>query len=613
MGRALADVDPGGVGRDVMFRLDGQSSFSVFPVIAAWLVAHSSLAVATMTLVVTSSALWFVAGLDLTRRIATDGVWSRAAIAFVAPAFYGGFNILKYAEALAEPRPLAEAFVIFAIAAFLRERRLIALLLLVLAALFHPLMAGAGMATLYFCLCAEDRRWIVAGAGGLAAVIVGAAFGAPLVARLAVIVDPVWRNFLIDRNAYLFPQVWPSSDFILPVVQAGTILLAASYAEQGVRRVLLSALAAGIVGLAVAWFAAAISPMLLLLQTQTWRMWWLTGFAAALALGLCALRLGAGKPSEKVALAVLTLSWTCTNSWGAAALVIIALVLARPPAGLQFDVSDSIVRLAWIGVCCAVLAPAAVSLTHWNDLAATVPGFTPSLLGRLYIFAGDALLLTCVLLAAFGAPRALMRVPLPLSVLAAMALLAGAVALWNDAGSYNASLARNERQHDLERFVAADGEVLWIDASIEPWVWLGRPAWNTNLQGAGSVFSRELAMLYRERSEFLIADGLGDASLIKLYPNRRKTWHRPLTVENVSAVCRRADAPAYIIAPVRKDAALDPALEARLWTPPAVRVEPVFRDESIDFLGLDLLRGRGLRGAQVARLRRRWPHGREAR
>ncbi|MDE2363302.1 MAG: hypothetical protein KGM42_11540 [Hyphomicrobiales bacterium] len=575
MGRALADLDPGGVGRDLMFRLDQQSGFSVFPKIAAWLVAHTSLSAAAMLLVAASSILWFSAGVVLTGQVARDRVWSRAAIAFVAPAFYGGFSILRYAEPLAEPRPFAEAFVVFAIAAYLAERRLTALALLVLAALFHPLMAAAGVGVLYFCLCAEDRRWIAVAITGLIVVSIGAVVGAPVVARLGVIVDPDWFRFLEDRNAYLLPRLWPATAFVLPAVQALTLLLGAAYAGAAVRRVLVSTLAVGLVGLAVAWFVSDIAHDLLLLQLQTWRMWWLAGFASALALGLCALRLGAGSPREKIALALLVLSWTFSDSWGAVALAALAFVVARATLRLRLDVTDRVARLALIGACCAVVAPAAMNLTQLVELVRGEPGYAPGVLDHLNLAAGDVLLLVCVLLAAFGAPRALARLPRGLVAAFSVIALLGAGVLWNDANSYEAALDKGVRQVDLDRLIGADGDVLWIDATIEPWAWLGRPSWNSYIQAAGSVFSRELAMTYLERARFLIDDGLGDATLVARYANRQRVWHRPLTPRNVATLCARADAPAAILAAVAVDATLDPALKAHIWTPPAVRVESV--------------------------------------
>ena len=57
-----------------------------------------------------------------------------------------------------------------------------------------------------------------------------------------------------------------------------------------------------------------------------------------------------------------------------------------------------------------------------------------------------------------------------------------------------------EVQQDLRQLTPRDGEILWLQGSTEPWAWLRRPHWLGDIQGAGIVFSRDMAMLYRERA-----------------------------------------------------------------------------------------------------------------
>ena len=360
MGRALADVDSAGVGRDLMFRLDGQSRFTIFPPIAAWLVARMSVLQAAMLIVAAASALWLCAAILLVRRAAPARVWACAAVLVLAPAAYGGFNLLRHAEALAEPRPFAEAFVILSIAAWLGDRRLVACAALAVAILFHPVMALAGVATIGLCLCIEDRHWL-----------------------LAV-------------------------------------------------------------------------------------------FAVAVAL------------------------------------------------------------------------------------------------------------------AAFGPSARLATAPRAIAISATVALAALAAFLWNDASSYDRALGRSAHQADLERLTPdSSGDVLWLHASLELWIWLGRPNWSADLQGAGAVFSREIAMTYRDRAQAQIDVGLRDETMIRRIPYNPRTLHPALTKEVVAAICARPDGPAYIVAPVARDTPVDPALNAALWTPPAARVEPLIGDDGIRFERID--------------------------
>lgn len=107
------------------------------------------------------------------------------------------------------------------------------------------------------------------------------------------------------------------------------------------------------------------------------------------------------------------------------------------------------------------------------------------------------------------------------------------------------------------------------------------------MQGAGAVFSRELAMTYRDRARAQIAAGVRDETIVKRVPYRPTTFHPAVTREGVASICARKDGPAYVVAPVRENAALDPALKAQIWTPPAVRVEMLFKGDGVEFPRLD--------------------------
>ncbi|MCC2100766.1 MAG: hypothetical protein KDJ12_06990, partial [Hyphomicrobiales bacterium] len=47
-------------------------------------------------------------------------------------------------------------------------------------------------------------------------------------------------------------------------------------------------------------------------------------------------------------------------------------------------------------------------------------------------------------------------------------------------------------------------------------------------------------------------------------------------------ICARADAPAYIVAPIARETALDPVLRAKIWTAPALRVEMSAVGDKVD-------------------------------
>lgn len=309
MGRALADADPGGVGRDIMFVLDGQSRFSLFGFLARTALANLSPAFSAQAIVVLSQILLIAALVVFCRRLAGRRFVGIAILAAVLPAAYGPPGLLHFAEPLAEPRPLAEAFVLFGLVAWLANRRLVSAALLVIAAAIHPLMALAGLAAIGIILMTEHVAWrFLAGATAFA-FVAGAAFGLPFARRLLELADAQWLELLRSRSPLLFPDLWIGDTAPLMGVQALTLLAAAQRSAGQLRLMFLAVLATGVGGIALACIAGLYWPSILLLQLQVWRTWWLVAALSPIAFGYLVVDIGRRSPREQIALAALTLAW----------------------------------------------------------------------------------------------------------------------------------------------------------------------------------------------------------------------------------------------------------------------------------------------------------------
>ena len=582
MGRALADIDASGVGRDLMFRLDGQSQFSLFTPAARWLVAHLQLATGAMVIAAFGGVLWFAGAFAFARQALAGRAAIIALVIFAAPAVYGPDGLLSYAEMLAEPRPYAEAITLFALAAYVARQTILSFALLAVAAALHPIMALAGVAAIGLALCVEDRRWLIAAGAACVIFAIGVVVDAPIAGRLRVLIDPTWLELLKNRNAYLFPSFYDADDLILPIVRGATILLAASYAEGRLRTILITGLVASALGIALAWFAGAEVPSVLLLQMQTWRMWWLTGFLAAFSLGYCAVRLGQGAARDKFVLAMLALAWTMSSQGTIVlAALVVAVFVAVPKFSSGVTITQKIANYTWLMLAVAVVLPAGVMLVRWMAYPAT-EGFEPVFTKRLNALVGDTMLLGAIALAAFGLPAAFARIPQAVALAGAACLIVFATRLWFDPDSYAREIARAQVQVDLARMTPRDGEILWLKGSFEPWAWLRRPHWLGDIQGAGIVFSRDIGMIYKERADALTSAGLDNGALVRRYAKLPKNWLMTPAPEGVRKICARADAPAYIVAPTAREAALDPALRAKIWTAPALRVEMSAVGDKVD-------------------------------
>ena len=90
MGRALADLDPAGVGRDLMFVHDGQFGFSLFRLVADAMVWGLGLALAAKSLAFLAALAWFFGIFAFAGQFAKGAtVWVAVIFTALLPNAYG--------------------------------------------------------------------------------------------------------------------------------------------------------------------------------------------------------------------------------------------------------------------------------------------------------------------------------------------------------------------------------------------------------------------------------------------------------------------------------------------------------------------------------------------
>ncbi|NEU12636.1 hypothetical protein G3T14_10855 [Methylobacterium sp. BTF04] len=559
IGRGLADLDPGGVGRDVMFLNDGQSGFSLYTIVLRHLVGWLGASTAAIALSLAGVAAWFAAAAVLAGRLARGRAkWAILVALAVLPAFYGYTEVLRAAEANAVPRPFAEAGVLLGLAALASGRRVLACAAIGLACLFHPIMGLAGVAVLGLFLVVADRRWLLAALLGAVGVAIAAALGLPLFGRLFTGIDPEWRAVLDAKSPILFPSLWPGEAWGRIALQTATLLIAATLVEGRARLLLVCGLLVGLGGLALTLLAGDRWASLLAVQAQPWRMLWLTVVLATAALAVCALALYRRGPGFQVVLALLTLGWMFLDApviaSSAAGLAVLAYAMAW--RGL-IDPSRIVAITAWVVV--GVLVAFKIGLQAWAITAilqATVVGSNRG----LGMVRTCAVLLPLVALGwAFRArvgPRSLAAAAL------GVALSLVALGAFDDRTGFQKTVERGTALPDLAARVATrPGEVLWIGGGPEAWLLLGRPNWITAMQGASVVFSRSLAMIWSERIRRLLALDLATPDDYTAFVSTVTDPLPRLTAASMGRLCAAPDAPTWIVAPL--EVPLEPALVDR--------------------------------------------------
>jgi hypothetical protein len=581
MGRGLADLDPQGVGADFFYRLDGQSSFSIFSKIVDALIPVFGLAHSAQLLTATALSLWLAALAALAGQLATGRLkWAIVICVAAASGAYGGLP-LQYAEAFATPRPFAEAGVLAALAALLAGSRLLALFFLSLAALFHPIMAVAGAGAVYVYLCLENRRWIYLGLAGAILVLVAASLGAPLFLRLFERFDWNWLIVLRLRGSFLFPLVWREAAFSTLAVHAATLAFAATAATPAIRRLFWSVIISSLGCLLVTVIFGDIYPLVLIVQAQPWRAIWLLALFGTIAICFCTPRLWAEGGASRVTLALLVIAWIGAESMQNALLCVVAVGLYA----FRDHFSPQVLRP--LSYCCAIIAALAVAGEMGVQIYTTVAAWKESPGGFFDLIAAltsTTLLRTPVTALALAWAISNYQIPRPALIGAATALVVLAVATWDGGSAYNRALSTNEHPPELERMVASQpGEVLWIGESQAPWVWLGRPNWVSYLHGAANVFSRPLAMIWRDRILALLdVDWIEPSVFTRWMSGVSPEKALPeFTREKIHKICARPDAPAWILGGVASPDALPSDVVAQIWRSPVKEVEEMAQGHKV--------------------------------
>lgn len=575
MGRALADLSPATVGRDLMFVHDGQSSFSLFPLLTRVLVQHLGAPFAAAAIAWVGMCLWAASFIALAFRLAPPRTaWAMLIFVALLPSAYGGFLVFATSEAAALPRPFAEAFVLAALWAALSRRRGATIGFLLAAALFHPIMALCGVCVILAMMALEDKRWGVAGAVGLALTLLAGLIGLPLASRLFQHPDAQWLEVLRQRNAYLFPTLWPLAAWISAFVQFATLGMTALLLKGRARALFICVGIVGLGGLAATLIAGDLFPNLLVLQMQPWRALWLVNvFATAGAAVCCATLLKRGSWGQ-ITVVLLYLSWLLIDSPGAIVLSTLAVSLAAKPA-TESPLGPRLAKAAWVILIAyiayqaildaAILPPILKASSPEASLLTTLDAVTNF---KLVILAP---LTVWLLLNKRRIGVGFREWPV---LLASATALVAALICWNAAPASKTFRGVDARLIDMlhER----SGAVQWINGDTQAWTLANRASWGSGLQGASIVFTREQALGWRTRVERLLALHLISAHSLKPRDASRSQLTPPHTdvlrpsAASLTSLCATPGGPAWIISPVVREDAPPAMPGVRLWEAPFV-------------------------------------------
>ena len=572
VGYAMAAIDPEGIGRDIVFVNDGQSKFSVYPLLMRSLAEWVGPSRAAMALTYCGLTLWFAAFAALVRRLLDERFSDAQVIAVIVlaaslPSFYGGQGVFRFAEHFATPRAFAEASVLAAIAAMLAGRMLCVAVALGIGMAFHPLMTapGLGVALWYTAESPRARRLLVLlGVTGTVVLIAGTLLldvqGKPF-GRF----DAEWMAAINTKHALVFLRTWRGGDVIRILLHVVTVALAMPLLSRSAQRLVSSVLIISAAGVIVSFLGGDLAHNVLVTQGQAWRGLWVMAAVATVLQGVLLHAVwrdasanddSAARDLRRAASLLLLLAWYMVeiNSTALTFTLLAASLWALPRVRPGFSLPHNGATV--VGGVAMVLIVAVVAVQAWvtSQTAWSSPDRSMRWAWYYVIASGIPALVVLLLLA-----RGLRQPPpspthwarrLP-TVAAVVALALIAVSVLDARSTYQRYVEREldarARGAPAPIRVARGSTVLWPYADLEPWAFAGAPGWGTIVQGIPSVFDRELAIMWASRTA-----RLRKAGLLPLGQTGAETiavLQTSLGDRVIASICAQSDPPFVAILP----------------------------------------------------------------
>ncbi len=554
LGQVLARLHPEVFARDVFFTYGSQDGLSVYSRLLAPLYQLLPASVVGMGAVLLAQLACLYALYRLLAPLQLRLlVWSGLLAVALLQHTYGWTATLGFSEMFLTGRTVAEPLTLWALVALLSGRVVWTWGLLLLAAIFHPLMALPGMVLSWLWLCRGDRRWLLA-AGLLAPALALAGFGVAPWSGLLNRYPMPWWKLLSEVNELAVLHNWTEADWLATLADIGVLWGLWRLMPAALARLSGCALLATALLMALAAFGGDLLHNELITQLQVWRVLWI---AHALAV--------VGTP------ALLHALWRRPEV-GPMTAASAALVLTA--TSLRWDVG-ALPLLMWGGGHLWIWHRKAALSRHVRALSVGVSLTCVVLIGLMLFlhliqvprdevaslnFGTTNLALICFPLPALAAASWLlskellaMRLRMALSLAAAIVLIAACLQ-WD----HRSALARQieagvQKDHPFNAWIPARAQVYWHDQLAAPWALLKRASYYAKGQGAGLLFNQGTALVYGPRwgAFRTIRDGRmtceSTRDLLGVHPGDVPCWQ--LQEPDVLRLCRSEHELDFLIAP----------------------------------------------------------------
>lgn len=520
--QALNFLNPGVYGNDVYLKFGSQDSYTIFSPLYSGLIAilGAEHAASFVTLISNAAVLvsaWWLARILMPPRLA----WFAVGVLIIIPDYYGPDEFFSLLEGFATPRQLAEAFVLAALAAWLREKRLVCAGFLIAGFVIHPIMTFSGALLLVTTWGLDNWRklWPF--------LAVTAAFGIAAVAGWLPIsrwqFDPAWWAMVGRENLLLIGE-WTISDWSRIATTQATLIFACLVLPDPTQRLARALLITSCVALLLSWAGGDLLKIVIVIQGQAWRAMWLATAFAALLLPYIAWVCVKSSTLHRTALLLLLAAWVIGHQGLALTFTIPAVIIA---AYARLPMQERHARVAMLAAVTVLTVSilCSIALTASEHIALTPTAESPAWLQRLRWASTDRLLPGAALLSVwyltFRMRSTRSRTALTLAV--ALPVAAASPAELESWITRTYPTEVHQAFAIWRDLIPPGSDVLWATSVVrgsDPssvWLLLNRPSYYSSVQVNSALFSRAAAIELQRRHASIPAALPTEQSLRVLY------------------------------------------------------------------------------------------------
>lgn len=544
LGEALLQVEPERMSHDLFFVFGSQASFSVVPHIYGYAIDWLGVGDGTRLLLACSFSAYFLVACWLVGKLSRGSIrfWSLVAL-FCATSIYGGHRVFAYAEPFFTARSFAEPVILLGIGLLIGGRTVVALAVLVVALLLHPLMGIPAFLFAGVWLTARDRRWLWASVPASMAPLLLALAGVRPFDGLFASYDPAWMEVVQTANPFVFVTNWKVADWGTVVFDVGVLAWASRSVDLSatMRAFARTAVVAGLIGIVASTVGADLFSNVLITGLQLWRAHWLMHWAAvALFVPLFVLQWRQGTVPRRASALLLLAAIQSITTFAPIVFIFSALLVVRFERRLVLS-RATLVALVLLNVALvAILLVRQVAALH---------AFADLLGGTELVRIGRWLSITWIGLAIvalgmrFLPQRGLTGAGLA-SVFAALVLLG-----WDQREPWTVYQENYTKQHPLlwEKIVAPSERLYWFREIRTPWLLMHHANYYSPNQASGVLFNRKTALELDARSKLTGLLEFQETICRTMNALNRKATSCEPDLAVVKDICTQADHLSYVV------------------------------------------------------------------